>query len=44
MTANRMNMIIEVRTNQEGELMKEVGRLEHISCVSLLSHDGEATY
>ncbi len=44
MTGSRMNMIIEVRTNQEGELMKEVGRLEHISSVSLLSHDGEATY
>ncbi len=44
MTGDRMNMIIELRTKQESELIKEVGRLEHISSVSLLSHDGEATY
>ena len=39
-----MNMIIELRTKQESELVKAVNSLEHMQSVSLLSHDGEATY
>ena len=44
LSGGRLNMIIELRTNQEGELVRAVNGLEHMTSVSLLSHDGEATY
>ncbi len=42
--ANRINLIVELRTPQEAALVKDVRHLEKISSVSLLAHDGEATY
>lgn len=44
MSGERLSMIIELRTKQESELIKEVNGLEHMLSVSLLEHDGEATY
>ena len=44
MSGERLSMIIELRTKQESELIKEVNELEHMLSVSLLEHDGEATY
>lgn len=44
LTGDRLNMIVELRTRQESELVREVNRLEHVTSVSLLAHDGEATY
>lgn len=43
-TAGQLDMVIEVRVNQEGALVKEVSALKGMSSVSLLSHDGETTY
>ena len=39
-----MSMIVELRTKNESQLIKEVNGLEHMLSVSLLAHDGEATY
>jgi uncharacterized membrane protein YhiD involved in acid resistance len=44
LSGNRLNMILELRTKQESELVRAVNGLEHMTSVSLLSHDGEATY
>ena len=44
MSGERLSMIIELRTKQESELIKEANELEHMLSVSLLEHDGEATY
>ena len=44
LSGNKLNMIIELRTRQESELVRAVNGLEHMTAVSLLSHDGEATY
>ena len=41
---NGMDMIVELRVKEGGILVKEVGALEKVSTVSLLSHDGEVTY
>lgn len=44
LTADGMDMIVELRVREGGLLVKEVGRLEKVVSVSLLSHDGEVTY
>lgn len=44
LSGNRLNMILELRTKQESELVRAVNGLEHMTSVSLLFHDGEATY
>ena len=44
LSGNRLNMILELRTKQESELVRAVNGLEHMKYVSLLSHVGEATY
>ncbi len=44
LTKNGMDMIIELRIKDGGKLVKQVGALEQIRSVSLLSHDGEVTY
>ena len=44
MSGSKMSMIVELRTKNESQLIKEVNGLEHMLSVSLLAHDGEATY
>lgn len=44
LAGDRLNMIVELRTRQESELVRAVNGLQHVSSVSLLAHDGEATY
>ena len=44
MTANSLDLIIELRTTQGGELIGRVMALEGIVSASLLSHDGEVTF
>lgn len=44
MSGGKMSMIVELRTKNESQLIKEVNGLEHMLSVSLLAHDGEATY
>ena len=44
LAGDRLNMIVELRTRQESELVRAVNGLQHVASVSLLAHDGEATY
>ena len=44
MTANNLDLVIELRTTQGGELIRETMRLECVTSASLLAHDGEATF
>ena len=43
-SANELDMVVEVSVKEESALVKEVRVLEGISNVSLLSHDGETCY
>lgn len=36
-----IDLIVEVRAQNEAELVKACGKLDGVTCVSLLSHDGE---
>ena len=40
-TANSLNMVIEVRVSDNSPLVREVAGLESVSSVSLIAHDGE---
>jgi uncharacterized membrane protein YhiD involved in acid resistance len=44
MTASSLDMIIELRTNKGGELVRSIMKEEGILSASLLSHDGEVTF
>ena len=44
MTASSLDLIIELRTEKGGELVRETMKLSHVSSASLLSHDGEVTF
>lgn len=44
MTADSLNLVIEVRTSAGSELVKETMKLEYVTSASLLSHDGEVTF
>lgn len=44
LTADHLDMAIEVRVKKEGELVTELMHLEHITSASLVSHDGEVTF
>ena len=44
MTANSLDLIVELRTARGAELVGEVMALEGITSASLLSHDGEVTF
>ena len=43
-SAGHLDMIIEVRTAKEAELVKAVSEIAAVSSVSLISHDGEVTF
>ena len=44
MSGDNLDLTIEVRVNDGAELVKDVNKIEGISAVSLLSHDGEVTF
>lgn len=44
LTANSLDIVFELRTNQGSDLVRNVMQLNGISSVSLLSHDGEVTF
>ena len=44
MTANSLDLIIELRTADGGELIGQIMGLEGIQSAALLSHDGEVTF
>lgn len=39
-----LDMVIEIKTKNEGQLINEVSNLDKVMSVSLLSHDGEVTF
>ena len=41
---NGMDMILEVRTKQEEELMAELERVKGVEQISLLTHEGEVRF
>lgn len=43
-TRDSMDMVLELRTAQAGELVQAVIRLDGVTSASLLSHDGEVTF
>ena len=43
-TGNGCNLVIEVRTSKEYDLVQRVQELEGLESVSLISHDGEVTF
>lgn len=42
--SSRIDMVVELRTNKESELIREIAGLENVTSSTLLSHDGEITY
>lgn len=44
MTAASLDLVIELRTSEGGELVKKVMELDGVTSASLLSHDGEVTF
>ena len=44
MTETSLDLVLELRTAQGGELVKKVMQLEGVVSASLLSHDGEVTF
>jgi len=41
---NMIDLVVEVRTNNESELALEIAKLDNVRASSLLAHDGEVTY
>jgi hypothetical protein len=39
-----LDMVVELRTAQGGQLVREVMNLTSVLSASLISHDGEATF
>ena len=44
LTKQGMDMIVEVRTDNEKELMDKLGSMDKLESVSLLAHDGETRF
>ena len=44
MAGENLDLVIELRTAQGGELVRETMKLECVTSASLLSHDGEVTF
>lgn len=44
MTESSLDLVVELRTAQGSELVKNVMQLDGVTSASLLSHDGEATF
>lgn len=41
---NRTDLVIEVKSEKDDELLKEIASIQDVSSSSLLKHDGEVTY
>ena len=44
MTAGSLDLVVELRTDRGGGLVREIMSLEGVTSASLLSHDGEVTF
>ena len=42
--SSRIDLVVELRTNKESELIREIAGLENVTSSTLLAHDGEITY
>lgn len=42
--SSRIDIVVELRTNKESELIREIAGLENVTSSTLLAHDGEITY
>lgn len=42
-TANSLNMIVEIKTEENSELIREVLKISGVTAASVLAHDGEIT-
>ena len=43
LTKNHLDLAVEVRVKDEGDMLKELMQLSHVISASLVSHDGEVT-
>ena len=43
MTADKLDMVIELKVSEESELVHEIMKIEGVTSASLLTHDGEVT-
>ena len=41
---NRLNMVIELKTHEESELLSKVNEIKGVDYVSLIDHEGEVTF
>lgn len=44
LSGSAMDMVVELRTKEEGTLVKQVAALETVQSASLIAHDGEVTF
>ena len=44
LSAEQLDMVVELRVKEEKELVKGINGLEGVHAVSLLAHDGEVTF
>ena len=44
LSADRLDMVVEVRTKEEAGLVAELVKLEGVASASLIAHDGEVTF
>lgn len=44
LSADQLDMVVELRVKQEKELVTEINEIEEVRSVSLLAHDGEVTF
>ena len=44
MTATTLDLVIELRTAQGGQLVRKIMQMDGVISASLLSHDGEVTF
>ena len=44
LSADRLDLVVEVRTKEEADLVAELVKMEGILSASLISHDGEVTF
>lgn len=41
---NKINMVVEIRTNEDSELLQKIAALQNVNSSTILAHDGEVTY
>ena len=41
---NKINMVVEIRTNDDSELLQKIAALQNVNSSTILAHDGEVTY